>query len=133
MHDVCGKALDFDSLVRLKAVQIIGDGGGEESAVEARLVLDGVDCCRVGFLGRAYIKKREAFNGKLAQVTAFLWESSNSAERKRSHYCRGVARATIVGDKPTLVASPPKPSKRSSPTDDSKEHPLKKRKGKGSI
>jgi hypothetical protein len=51
-HYCCGgEALKLDSVVRLRAVQV-WVRGREETGIAAHWVTDGVDRCRVGFLGR---------------------------------------------------------------------------------
>lgn len=46
----CGEVLDPDVVVRLWKVQLMVEGRGEETAIAAVWVTDGMDCCRVGFL-----------------------------------------------------------------------------------
>ena len=53
-----------------------GSGLGQrlllETAIAAHWVSDGIDKCRVGFLGREFVKDAEKYDGKLVQVTEFL-------------------------------------------------------------
>ncbi len=48
-HSNCGEVMAKDGVVRLWKVQIQADGQ-EEAAIATYWVMDGVDCCRVGFL-----------------------------------------------------------------------------------
>ena len=96
-HEVCGDVLEMDSIVRFHKVQLVEDNGTERSAIAAVWVTDGVKRCRVGFLPKCYLKKAPYFEGKLAQVTGFLHDSDNATDRRRSHQCRGIARACLIG------------------------------------
>jgi hypothetical protein len=96
-HEVCGAALEIDSVVRLRSVQVEVNGK-EEASIAVYWISDGVDRCRVGFLGRHLVKHKDKYDGKVAQVVSFLEESDNKSERNRSHYCRGIAQAAIVGN-----------------------------------
>ena len=49
-HTCCGSALELDSVVRFRRVQIINDAGKEEGALAVYWVTDAIDRCRVGFL-----------------------------------------------------------------------------------
>ena len=51
--------------------------GREETAIAGHWVTDGVDRCRVGFLGRQFVKHAEKYDGKLVQVVQFLYESDD--------------------------------------------------------
>ena len=44
----------------------------EERAITVNWVLDGVDCCCVGFLPRTYVVQGEIWDGVLCQVVIFL-------------------------------------------------------------
>jgi hypothetical protein len=96
LHDVCGSNLILDCVVRIRKVQIVNDDGREETALAAYWVTDGVDLCRVGFLPRHYIKQADKFDGKLAQITEFLYVSENPSERRLSHRNRGMCRAAVI-------------------------------------
>ena len=76
VHDTCYEILAVDTLVRFRAVQLLGDQGKEETAIAAYWVTDGIDRCRVGFLPRDCVKHKLDFDGKLAQVTELLYKST---------------------------------------------------------
>ena len=52
-HDVCGRILEENAVVRIRHVQILVDGS-EESALAVYWIADGIDRCRVGFLQRTF-------------------------------------------------------------------------------
>ena len=60
------ECLSLDFVVRLKAVKV-WMRGCEEPAIAAHLVTGGNDGCRVGFLGKDFIKDAEKYDGKLVQ------------------------------------------------------------------
>ena len=110
IHDICGSVLEVDTLVRFKSVQVVINGR-EETAIAAHWVTDGVDRCRVGFLPRCAVKNKDAFDGKLAQITEFLDGSSSAGDRAKSHRGRGVCRAVLVDESEARKAkAPPNPS-----------------------
>jgi hypothetical protein len=126
-HEVCGAALEIDSVVRFRSVQIEADGKDkEEAAIAVYWISDGIDRCRVGFLGRHLIKHKEKYDGKVAQVVSFLEESENKSERTRAHYCKGIARATIVGNPPSPEQKKQKQKKRTG--EEAKETETEKKK-----
>jgi hypothetical protein len=68
IHYCCGRdALGLDSIVRLRTVQV-RMRGREETGIAAHWVTDGMDRCRVGFLGREFVKDAEKYNGRLVPV-----------------------------------------------------------------
>ena len=118
-HDVCGAVVDVDMVVRLRRVQIADpDGDNEETAIAAYWVTDGVDRCRVGFLGRHTIKHWKQFDGKLAQIVdIYSKESDSPTKRKKFHRNRGCCRAIIIDS--------------IKQEDNSSESPLRKKQCKG--
>ncbi len=54
-HNVCGEVVEEDTLLRLRREQILVDGK-EETVIACYWVIDGVDCCCVGFLKRHMVK-----------------------------------------------------------------------------
>jgi hypothetical protein len=95
-HGVCGSILQLDTVVRLRSVQIIVDGGLEQTAIAAYWVTDGIDRCRVGFLPRHCVKHASLFENKLAQVVEFLDKSESPSERRRYHHNLGLCRAALI-------------------------------------
>jgi hypothetical protein len=76
-HYCCGReTLKLDSVVRLRAVQV-WVRGREETAIAAHWVTDGVDRCRVSFLGREFVQDAEKYEGHLVQVVDFLYNSND--------------------------------------------------------
>ena len=82
-HDVCGAVLDDDVVVRLRKVQILNRQGGEETAIAAYLVSDGIDLCRVGFLQRYLVAHAKSFDGVLAQVTEVYSVTSERGPKRK--------------------------------------------------
>ena len=63
-HDICGKVLKEDVVVRLRKMQLMVEGK-EEMAITAIWVMDGVDRCRVGFVPCHMVRHVARFNGAL--------------------------------------------------------------------
>jgi hypothetical protein len=59
-------------------------------------VTDGVDRCRVGFLGRGFVKDAEKYDGRLVQIVEFLYDSEDSEDVMFSDGNAGVCRGIIV-------------------------------------
>ena len=96
-HEVCGVMLDLDAVVRLRRVQIVDDDGDEETAIAAYWVTDGVDRCRVGFLGSHCINHWQLYHGKLAQVVdIFSGDDDSPTKRKAYRRNKGCCRAVII-------------------------------------
>ena len=97
-HGVCGYQLELDSVVRFRKVQIVDeDDGVEETAIAAYWVTDGVDRCRVGFLGRHAIVHWKKFDGKLAQIVDIYSKDDESpTKRRKYHRNKGCAQAVII-------------------------------------
>ena len=49
VHDTCGEIVAVDTVVRFRAVQLLGDQGKEETTIAAYWVTNGIDRCQVGF------------------------------------------------------------------------------------
>jgi len=95
-HVCCGLLLEPDSLVRIKAVQIVVSGR-EETALAVHWVTDGEDRCRVGFLRRHLVKHKKKYNGRLAQVVEIFSDKSESpSDRQKFHRSKGCCRAALV-------------------------------------
>jgi len=98
-HYCCGgECLRLDSVVRLRVVQVC-IRGREEAAIAAHLVSDGIDKCRVGFLGREFVKDAGKYDGKLVQITKFLFDSEEEEDvqfsDKNAGFCRGMLIDTV--------------------------------------
>jgi hypothetical protein len=95
-HYCCdGEVLRLDSIVRLRKVQV-RIRGREETAIAAHWVTDGVDRCRIGFLGREFVKDAEKFNGKLVQVVEFLFDSDDPEDVEFSDNNAGVCKGVFI-------------------------------------
>ena len=103
-HHHCGEVLEEDMVVRLRKVQIQA-GGGEETAIAAVWVTDGMDRCRVGFLQRHMVAYAEQYDGALAQVTRVLSkDDGDSAEKRLFHKNMGCCYATLISHLPKAKA-----------------------------
>jgi hypothetical protein len=65
-HDICGKVLKKDVVVRLRKIQLMVEGK-EEKAIAAIWVTDGIDCCRVGFVPCHMVRHAARYDGALAR------------------------------------------------------------------
>ncbi len=64
----CGEVMAEDMVVRLLKVQIQVEEQ-EETAIAAYWVMDGVDCCRAGFLPCHMVRQAAHYDRALVQVT----------------------------------------------------------------
>ena len=101
-HEICGEVLAEDVVVRLRREQILvpnklGKGFKEETAYTVNWVTDGQDCCRVGFLPRAYVAQGGIFDGVLCQVVRIGNESDNDKnERAKVRHSCGYASMQVI-------------------------------------
>jgi hypothetical protein len=110
--EACGEAvLRDDVVVSIRKGQILVEdfkaGKGkmkEETALIVNWVSDGVNCCRVGFLPKAYVPHAKLWDGILCQVVFFgsTDDPSSVVRRKYHHYC-GYARVAVISALPIGV------------------------------
>jgi len=103
-HKCCGReVLAEDVVVRLRREQImvpnrLSPGFHEEAAYTVNWVTEGVDRCRVGFLGREKVEQGGLFDGVLCQVTSITRTAHDDDVNKRAkvrHVC-GYACAQVI-------------------------------------
>ena len=95
-HNVCGKALIIDSVVRFCSIQILNDTGVEETAIGVNWVTDGIDRCLVGFLPCHCIPFKQKYEGRVAQIVNFLKTCESPSARQQSHQKQGVCMAALL-------------------------------------
>jgi hypothetical protein len=104
-HACCScKVLQDDVVVRLQREQILvpdhiaGKGTmKEEKAITVNWVLDGVDCCSIGFLPRAHVMQGELWDGILCQVVdVFEKNDPSQLQREKWHHNKGYARVAVI-------------------------------------
>jgi hypothetical protein len=102
-HEICGReVLAEDVVVRLRREQILvpnklGKGFKEETAYTVNWVTYGQDCCRVGFLPRAYVVQGGIYNGVLCQVVRIGNDSDNDKnERAKVRHLCGYATVQVI-------------------------------------
>ena len=76
---VCGDALKHDSLVRLRSEQMMIEDV-EQAVMSVFWVMDGVNHCRVGFLPKHFLHHKQAYDGRLPQITQFLVKSDSPSD-----------------------------------------------------
>ena len=64
-----------------------------------------MDCCRVGFLHRHYIRQATLYDGRLVQVVAMLADSDNHRQRQYSRFNCGACHAVIIDGSPQMIES----------------------------
>jgi hypothetical protein len=98
-HDVCGQAVQVNDLVRIRCVQVVVNDV-EKTVMEARLVVQGLNTCRIGFLPGHCVQHRRIFDGKLAQITEIYQdqdeEGASPSNARRVQRGSGCIRAVIV-------------------------------------
>ena len=69
----------------------------EESAVVAFWVSDGIDCCHIGYLPKAYVKNWKQYEGALVQVVeVYSGDSDSSTKSHKFHRNHGLAVGVII-------------------------------------
>ena len=97
-HEICGRIIHPDVLVRFVKEEIMVDGK-IEVAISVYWVTDSVERCRVGFLPRFLVPSADDLHGVLAQVTEVFDESHSSAiVCKKVHHNHGFCTATILSN-----------------------------------
>jgi hypothetical protein len=97
-HSKCGEVMAKDVVVCLWKVQIQVEGR-EETAIAAYWVMDGINCCRIGFLPCHMVRQAAHYNGALAQVTrVFNMDPTccDTVECSIFHKNKGCCLATII-------------------------------------
>ena len=70
--------------------------GVEQAVNSISWVTDGVDPCQVGFLPKHFLCHKQAYDGRLTQITQFLAKSNSPGDRAKSHQNHGVACAVVI-------------------------------------
>ncbi len=97
-----GEVVQEETLVCLRKVQVIVEGK-EETAISVTWVTEGMDRCRVGFLGCHMVVPAVHHNGALAQLMKVFSQDPghcNTAERHLHHKNHGCPLATTVSCMP---------------------------------
>ena len=82
-HKMYGKVLKEDVVLRLRKMQLMVEWK-EETAIAVIWVIDGIHCCRVGFVPCHMVRHAAQYNGALTQITHVFSgdpETCNLAER----------------------------------------------------
>ena len=95
-HACCGSSLELDLVVRFRREQIVTYAGQEEAALAVYWVTDAVDRCWVGLLPRHLLKHSNKYDGKAAQIVAFLDLSESPGDKAKYHRNAGVCRAVML-------------------------------------
>jgi len=101
-HEICGKVLEADVVVRLHKIQLMVEGK-EETAITEIWVTDGIDRCRVGFVPRHMVRYAARYAGALAQVTHVFSDNPeicDTTERRMFFKNKGYCHATIISTLP---------------------------------
>ncbi len=90
-HSVCGEIVAVGTMVYLKPTTIKNTQNTVEFAIEAVVIADGVEGCRVGFLAKEFHMFSNKYEHKLVQIIDLLDQARNSEHRRRSHLNYGIA------------------------------------------
>ena len=114
-HRICGEVVIEDVVLRLRKVQV-QINQQEQSAIAAFWVSNGIDCCRVGYLPKAYVKNWKQYDGALVQVIeVYSAECDSPTKRQKFHRNHGLAVAVDISSaEPSSPVA--KKQKTSSPT-----------------
>ena len=95
-HRICGEVVIEDVVLRLRKVQVLMNQQ-EQSVIAAFWVLDGIDCCCVGYLPKAYVKNWKQYDGALVQVgEVYSGDGDSPTKRQKFHRNHGLAVAVII-------------------------------------
>ena len=93
---ICGEVVIEDVVLRLRKVQVRMNQQ-EQSAIAAFWVSDGIDCCRIGYLPKAYVKNWKQYDGALVQVVeVYSGDSDSPMKHQKFHRNHGLAMAVII-------------------------------------
>lgn len=95
-HVVCGETVGVGSLLLLKPVVIINSNNQNEYAIAALLMVNDVESCTIGFIGREFHHFRTQYENKLVEVVEILADSKNTEHRRRSHANKGIAVCLLI-------------------------------------
>jgi hypothetical protein len=101
-HEICGKVLMEDVVVRLRKMQLMVEGK-EETVIAVIWVTDGVDRCHIGFLPCHMVKHAARYDGALTQVIRILSDDAatcDSAEQRMFHKNKGFCLTAIISTLP---------------------------------
>ena len=76
-HPICGEVVIEDVVLHLRKVQVLINQQ-EQSAIAAFWVLNGIDCCHIGYLPKVYVKNWKQYDGALVQVVEVYSGDSDS-------------------------------------------------------
>ena len=97
-HEICGKVLKEDVVVRLRKLQLMVEGK-EETVIAAIWVTDGFGRCCCGFVPCHMVKHAAGYDGALVQVTRVLSddpETCDLEERRMFQKNKGFCLAAII-------------------------------------
>ena len=95
-HACCRDVLEPDSLVRIKAAQIVVSDK-EETALVADWVTDGEECCHVGFLICHMVKHKKKYNGRIGKIVEIFSDKLKSpSDRQKFYQIKGCCRAVLL-------------------------------------
>ena len=95
-HRICGEVVIEDVVLHLRKVQVQMNQQ-EQSAIAAFWVSDGIDCCHVGYLPKAYVKNWKQYDGALVPVIeVYSADSDSPTKHQKFHRNHGLAVAVII-------------------------------------
>ena len=114
-HHICGEVVIEDVVLCLRKVQVQMNQQ-EQSTIAVFWVSDGIDCCHIGYLPKAYVKNWKQYDGALVQVIeVYSADSDSPMKSQKYHRNHGLAMAMIISS--AVPCSPvTKKQKTNSPT-----------------
>ena len=97
-HEICGKVLKEDEVVRLHKMQLMVEGK-EETAIASIWVTDCINCCRAGFVPCHMVRQAARYNRALARVTCIFSgdpETCDTAEQRLFFKNKSFSLALII-------------------------------------
>ena len=85
-----------DVVLHLRKVQVVMNQQ-EQSTIAAFWVSDGIDCCHIGYLPKAYVKNWKQYDGALLQVVeVYSGDSDSPTKHQKFNRNHGLAVAVII-------------------------------------
>lgn len=88
--------LDINSILILKPAIHSVEDTFDEYCLEARLLRDGMEAIKVGFVAREFLKSKHIIENKMARITCIYKDSLNQYELKISKERSGVCLCQII-------------------------------------
>jgi hypothetical protein len=98
-HRVCGEVVKIGDILRMK--QCVTEYNGKtKEAIKFVSIVNGYECCTVGFLPQYLVSRAtaEGCNNRFVEVLKLYNKSTNTFERRKSHNSKDMALCRHIAD-----------------------------------